>query len=96
MRDVIPVSVLVKNTGEVAGKEVVLLFTSDLYASLAPDVKRLRKFTKILLQPGEEQLVSFNLTSSDLSFIDAQSRRVTETGDFEIKIGGLKGKVTIT
>lgn len=88
------VGVTVTNTGRIAGKEAVLLYTSDLYASIAPDVKRLRKFTKIFLQPGESKTISFELRSEDLSFINASSQRVTEPGEFEVKIANLKASFT--
>jgi beta-glucosidase len=64
------VSVTVKNTGEVEGKEVVQLYTSDLFASITPDVRRLRAFDKINLKPGEEKILTFSLTPEDISFIN--------------------------
>ncbi|ASB48548.1 beta-glucosidase [Alkalitalea saponilacus] len=87
--DELLVSVDVENTGTVEGKEVVMLFASDLYASLAPDVKRLRRFDKIHLYPGETKSVTFSLSANDLSFINAQSKRVTEPGEFALKIANL-------
>ncbi|HPR62333.1 MAG TPA: fibronectin type III-like domain-contianing protein, partial [Prolixibacteraceae bacterium] len=84
--------VTVKNTGNITGKEVVQLYTSDLYASITPDVKRLRGFEKIELQPGEDATVSFSLTPESVSFINAQNKRVTEPGEFEVQIAGLKAK----
>ncbi len=83
---VLSVSVDVENIGEMAGKEVVMLFSSDLYASIAPDVKRLRRFDKVLLNPGETKTVTFSITANDLSFINAQGKRVTEPGEFELTI----------
>ena len=88
--DEFTVSVKVKNTGEVTGKEVVKLFSSDLYASITPDIKRLRAFEKIELQAGEEKIVSFTLNANDLSFINAEEKRVTEAGDFKLMIEDLK------
>ncbi len=84
--DEITVSVTVTNTGTLAGKEVVQLYSSDLYASLAPDVKRLRRFQKIELQPGESKKVSFTLSSMDLAFADTNGDQLLEEGDFSIKI----------
>jgi beta-glucosidase len=84
------VSVNVTNTGDRAGKEAVLLFTSDLYASLTPDVKRLRKFTKIELAKGQSKVVTFELKPEDLSFINIENKRVTEPGEFTVSIGTLK------
>ncbi|MBN2262877.1 MAG: glycoside hydrolase family 3 C-terminal domain-containing protein [Prolixibacteraceae bacterium] len=89
---IIDINVTVKNTGKVAGKEVVQLYTSDLYASITPDVKRLRGFEKIELQAGEDVTVSFSLTPESIAFINAQNKRVTEPGEFEVQIGGLKAK----
>jgi beta-glucosidase len=84
------VSVKVRNTGDREGQEVVQLYTSDLFASITPDVKRLRGFEKITLQPDEEKLVVFELTPEDVSFINAQNKRVTEPGGFEVKVADLK------
>lgn len=83
------VQVTLSNTGGRAGKEVVQLYTSDLFASLTPDVRRLRAFDKIALEPGEAETVRFVLRSADLSFINAEGQRVTEPGDFELELGGL-------
>ncbi len=85
--DDIILSVKVKNTGKVKGKEVVQLYSSDLYASLIPDVKRLRKFQKVELNPGEVKKIIFKLKVSDLSFINLENKRVVEPGDFELFIG---------
>jgi beta-glucosidase len=63
------VSVDVKNTGKVAGKESVMLFSSDLVASITPDVRRLRAFEKIELQPGETKKVVLKLPANDLAFV---------------------------
>lgn len=83
------VQVTLSNTGARAGKEVVQLYTSDLFASLTPDVRRLRAFDKIALEPGEAETVRFVLRAADLSFINAEGQRVTEPGDFELELGGL-------
>lgn len=81
------VSVDVSNTGKRDGKEVVELYTSDLFASLTPDVKRLRRFEKINLKAGETRKVTFTLTKDDLSFIGMDNKAVTENGEFKIQIG---------
>ncbi len=86
--DVIKVSVDVKNTGKVAGKESVLLYASDLYASLTPDVKRLRDYTKVSLAPGESKTVVFNLKADDLAFVDHNLNWVLEEGEFRLACGG--------
>lgn len=85
----VTVSVNIKNTGKVTGKEVVMLFSTDKYASISPDVKRLRKFSKIELKPGETKTVSFEISASDLSFVNQNNQTVTEEGEFELKIANL-------
>jgi beta-glucosidase len=90
------VSVNVRNTGKRSGKEAILLYTSDLYASITPDVKRLRRFAKVELQPGQEKLMTFTLTGKDLAFIGNDLNPVTEAGEFEVSIGNLKQKFTVT
>ena len=84
--DIIKVSVDVKNTGKVAGKESVLLFSSDLIASMLPDGRRLRAFDKIELQPGETKTVTFNLNTDDLAFVGYDGKWVLEEGDFKLMI----------
>ena len=85
--DVLTVSVDVKNTGSRAGKEAVLLYSSDLVASIVPDNKRLRDFTKIALEPGETKTVTFSLPAKALAFVGADGKWTLEEGDFVLKIG---------
>ena len=85
--DILTVSVDVKNTGNRAGKEAVLLYSSDLVASIVPDNKRLRDFTKIELQPGETKTVTFSLPAKSLAFVGADGRWTLEEGDFVLKVG---------
>ncbi|MFP5439227.1 MAG: glycoside hydrolase family 3 N-terminal domain-containing protein [Bacteroidia bacterium] len=93
----IRVSVTVTNTGKVTGKEVVHLFTSDLYASsVTPDVKRLRRFEKIELKPGESKIVSFELNPADLSYIGRDGQTILEAGDFEVAVDKLKAQFNLT
>ena len=87
--DVLTVTVDVKNTGSRAGKEAVLLYSSDLVASVVPDNKRLRDFTKIALEPGETKTVTFLLPAKDLAFVGADGRWTLEEGDFLLKVGRL-------
>ena len=94
--DVLKVSVDVTNTGKRAGKEAVLLYSSDLVASLIPDVKRLRGFDKVALEPGETKSVSFELPASALAFVGADGRWRLEKGDFRISCGGLGVMVRCT
>ena len=85
--DVLTVTVDVKNTGSRAGKEAVLLYSSDLVASIVPDNRRLRDFTKIELQPGEVKTVTFQLPAKQLAFVGADGKWTLEEGDFILKVG---------
>ena len=85
--DMLNISVDVKNTGAKTGKEAVLLYSSDLVASIVPDNKRLRDFTKIELQPGETKTVTFQLPAKALAFVGADGKWTLEEGDFILKIG---------
>ena len=91
--DVLTVSVDVKNTGNRVGKEAVLLYSSDLVASVVPDNKRLRDFTKVELQPGEVKTVIFHLPAKKLAFVGADGRWTLEEGDFLLKVGRLSAPV---
>lgn len=84
--DIIKVSVDVKNTGKVAGKESILLFSSDLVASMVPDGRRLRAFDKVELQPGETKTVTFELKADDLAFVGWDGKWRLEEGDFMLMI----------
>ena len=92
--DTITVSVDVTNTGKRAGKEAVLLYSSDLVASQTPDNRRLRAFDKIELAPGETKTVTFELPASDLAFADYHGNWVLEAGDFNLTVGDQIAKVT--
>ena len=94
--DIIKVSVDVKNTGKVAGKESVLLFSSDLVASMVPDGRRLRAFDKIELQPGETKSVTFNLNADDLAFVGYDGKWVLEEGDFKLTIADQSADIHCT
>ena len=87
--DDLKVSVKVTNTGDRAGKEAVLLYSSDLVASLIPDVKRLRGFEKIALEPGETRTVTFVVPARELAFVGADGKWRLEAGDFRLSCGGL-------
>lgn len=84
------VSVTVKNTSRRDGKHAVELYIRDVYASLSPSAKRLKKFTKVFLRAGEQKVVHFDLHNQDLEFVDSSLKRVIEPGDFKIQIGGLE------
>lgn len=85
--ETLTITVDVKNTGQLEGKESVLLYISQLYASIAPDTKRLRAYDKISLKPGETKTVSFKITPKDLAFVNDVSKTVTEAGEFRIQLG---------
>lgn len=85
--DMIKVSVDVKNTGSLAGKEAVLLYTSDVVASIVPDNKRLRDFSKVELQPGETKTVTFDLPAKKMAFVNNEGKWTLEAGEFIIKVG---------
>ena len=87
--DILTVTVDVKNTGSRAGKEAVLLYSSDLVASIVPDNRRLRDFTKIALEPGELKTVTFQLPAKNLAFVGAVGRWTLEEGDFLLRVGRL-------
>lgn len=84
------VSVTVKNTGRLAGKETVIVYVRDVVASLSPAGKRVRRFAKIHLEPGESRTLSFPLDATDLSFIGSDNRPVVEPGEFVVLVGGLE------
>jgi beta-glucosidase len=84
------VAVTVKNTGDRAGKEVPELLVNEQDAGITPSLKRLKRFAKIQLQPGETHRHTFKLSKEDLSFINAENKPVVESGLFDVQIGGLK------
>lgn len=94
--DIIKVSVDVKNTGKVAGKESVLLFSSDLIASMVPDGRRLRAFDKVELQPGETKTVTFELKADDLAFVGWNGKWRLEEGDFKLMLADQSADIHCT
>lgn len=94
--DIIKVSVDVKNTGKVAGKESVLLFSSDFIASMVPDGRRLRAFDKVELQPGETKTMTFELKADDLAFVGWDGKWRLEEGDFKLMIADLSADIHCT
>lgn len=88
-------SVDIKNTGEIEGKEVIQVYSKDHYASLTPDIKRLRAFKKIKLKPGEIKNVKFEIQVKDLGFVNYQNKHVVETGKFDLMVGSLKSELII-
>lgn len=94
--DIIKVSVDVKNMGKVAGKESVLLFSSDLIASIVPDGRRLRAFDKVELQPGETKTMTFELKADDLAFVGWNGKWRLEEGDFKLMIADQSADIHCT
>ena len=90
------ITITVTNTGNRKGKEVVQLFISDLIASFTPDVRRLRGFEKIELEPGASQKVSFIIPMKQLSFIDPNNKAQLEEGDFKVMIANQTTNFTVT
>ena len=94
--DIVKVTVDVTNSGEVEGKESVLLFSSDLVASLSPDVRRLRGFEKISLKPGETKTVTFDLKGEDLAFVNERGKWTIEEGAFMLQLGNQTANINCT
>src|SRR2546421_405538 len=90
-----PVSVTVTNTGRRAGQETVILYVRDLVASLSPPGRRVRRFAKLYLEPGQSRTLTFTLRGEDLSFVGADNKPALEPGDFEVLVGGLTAKFTL-
>jgi beta-glucosidase len=89
------VTVKVRNAGKIAGKEVVQLYVTDVVASVTPPVRRLRRFAKVALQPGESRSLRFTLGPKDFSYIGTDRKPVIEPGEFVIAIGGVKAPLGI-
>jgi beta-glucosidase len=93
--DELKVTVDVKNTGSKKGKEAVLLYLNDEYASVSRPVKQLKRFTKVELNPGETKTVEFTIKDYDLSFIGRQDKRITEPGKFKIYVDNLSSEFSL-
>ncbi len=91
--DKLIVKVTVRNTGTMDGKHSVELYTHDMYASITPNMKRLRAFQKIFLKAGESKELSFTIDKNDLAFVNGELKTVTEPGAFEIMIGDKKANI---
>jgi len=91
----IKVSIDVTNNSNIDGKETIQLYTSDLYASLTPDNKRLRDFKKIKINAGITKTIEFILPVTELSFINASNENVVESGLFNIKVGDFNKDISI-
>ena len=77
----------VTNTGKVAGKEVVMLYSRDMVASMVPENRRLRAFDKVEVQPGETVTVTLKIKGSDLAFVNNEGEWTLEPGDFRMQAG---------
>jgi Beta-glucosidase-related glycosidases len=91
----VTVSVKVTNTGNRSGKETAILYVRDEVASISPPGKRVKRFAKIYLEPGQSKTLKFTLNHDDLSFIGADNIPLVEPGDFTVMIGGLSDKFTL-
>jgi beta-glucosidase len=89
------VSVAVTNNGQRAGKETVILYVRDVVASLSPAGKRVKRFAKIYLEPGQTKTITFTLRRDDLSFIGADNKPTAEPGDFDVMVGNLTDRFTL-
>ena len=95
MNDEITASLTVKNTGSREGKETVILYVRDEVASLSPAGKRVRRFAKISLKPGESRDLSFTLNKSDLSFFGIDNKPTVEAGEFTVMVGEMSKKFVL-
>ena len=89
------VTVDVRNTGKIAGKEVVQLYVNDVVSTVSTPVKVLRGFEKVKLAPGQKKTVSFTLTPDDLALLDCNFQWTVEPGDFEVTVGGQKKTLVV-
>lgn len=94
--DELSVSIDVTNTGKVDGKEVVQLYSTDQFATIAPSVKRLRRFEKVTLKAGETQTVTFTISARDLAFVGMQQEWIAEEGEFTITVGTQSNDIKLT
>ena len=93
--DSIKISVNVQNSGNIDGFETIQLYSSDLYASLTPDVKRLRDFEKVEIKAGESKTITFDLPVSELAFANSDNQFVVEEGKFKLSIDNLSREITV-
>jgi beta-glucosidase len=93
--DKLNVSFRVTNTGPLAGKETAILYLRDEVASITPAEKRVKRFAKVLLRPGESKNISFTLAREDLEFISGDNKPVVEPGEFTLMIGPMSAKFTL-
>ncbi len=89
------VSVTVTNTGSRAGKETVIVYLRDMFATITPPVHRVKRFAKVTLQPGEKRTLTFTLERDDLAFIGQNNKPTVEPGAFQVEVGGLNAMFTL-
>ena len=95
MNDSFTVTFKITNTGNRAGKETAILFLRDEVASITPPAKRVKRFAKISLEPGQSKTLTFTLDREDLEFVNLDNKRVAEPGDFTVMVGGMSAKFTL-
>ena len=93
--DTIEMSVNLKNISDIPGYETIQVYSSDLFASITPDIKRLRRFSKVYLKGGEEKNIKFTLPINELAFVNYNNEYVVEPGKFKISIGGLIQEILV-
>ncbi len=91
----ISATIKVTNTGKVAGKETAIVYVRDEVAIVTPPAKRVRRFAKVALSPGESRTLTFTLRPGDLSYIGLDNKPVLEAGEFTLMVGGLSAKFTL-
>ena len=85
----------IKNISEIPGYETIQIYSSDLFASITPDIKRLRRFSKVFLKGGEEKTIKFTLPINDLAFVNYNNEYVVEPGKFKISISDLSQEIIV-
>ena len=93
--DTIEMSVNLKNMSEIPGYETIQIYSSDLFASITPDIKRLRRFSKVYLKGGEEKTIKFTLPINELAFVNYNNEYVVEPGKFKISISDLSQEIIV-
>ena len=95
LSDTIRISVELRNTSKVDGYEVVQLYSSDLFAEITPDVKRLRDFKRIFIKSGESKSINFSLPINSLGYYNNRNEKVVEKGEFSILVNNLSSNILI-
>ena len=93
--DTIKVSVNIENTSEIDGFETIQLYSSDLYASITPDIKRLRDFSKVKIKAGQTKTIIFDLPVDNLAFVNLNNDYIVEPGKFKLTIDKLSKEITV-